>query len=74
MSDGVLIQCVRFFYLLQILSHIHFKRMPRLLFSPGLILKVISSKVLFFNITQKFTNLLVQLSIFLIDYLLGPIG
>jgi len=29
-------------------------------------LKVIS-KVLFFNITQKFTNLLVQLSIFLID-------
>jgi len=25
------------------------------------------SKVLFFNITQKFTNLLVQLSIFLID-------
>ena len=27
------------------------------------------SKVLFFNITQKFTNLLVQLSIFLIDLL-----
>ena len=31
------------------------------------ILKVIS-KVLFFNITQKFTNSLVQLSIFLIDF------
>jgi hypothetical protein len=34
------------------------------------ILKVIS-KVLFFNITQKFTNLLVQLSIFLIDLFVG---
>jgi len=33
-------------------------------------LKVIS-KVLFFNITQKFTNLLVQLSIFLIDLFVG---
>ena len=33
-------------------------------------LKVIS-KVLFFNITKKFTNLLVQLSIFLIDLLVG---
>jgi hypothetical protein len=32
--------------------------------------KVIS-KVLFFNITQKFTNLLVQLSIFLIDLFVG---
>jgi hypothetical protein len=29
------------------------------------------SKVLFFNITQKFTNLLVQLSIFLIDLFVG---
>jgi len=40
--------------------------------SPYLIifLKVIS-KVLFFNITQKFTNLLVQLSIFLIDLFVG---
>jgi len=28
-------------------------------------------KVLFFNITQKFTNLLVQLSIFLIDLFVG---
>ena len=37
-------------------------------------LKVIS-KVLFFNITQKFTNLLVQLSIFLIKLFVGtPIG
>ena len=35
-----------------------------------IILKVIS-KVLFFNITQKFTNLLVQLSIFLIDLFVG---
>jgi len=33
-------------------------------------LKVIS-KVLFFNITPKFTNLLVQLSIFLIDLFVG---
>ena len=33
-------------------------------------LKVIS-KVLFFNITQKFTNLLVQLSMFLIDLFVG---
>ena len=33
-------------------------------------LKVIS-KVLFFNITQKFTNLLVQLSIILIDLFVG---
>jgi len=33
-------------------------------------LKVIS-KVLFFNITQKFTNLLVQLSIFLINLFVG---
>jgi len=33
-------------------------------------LKVIS-KDLFFNITQKFTNLLVQLSIFLIDLFVG---
>jgi len=33
-------------------------------------LKVIS-KVLFFNITQKFTNLLVQLTIFLIDLFVG---
>jgi len=33
-------------------------------------LKVIS-KVLFFNITRKFTNLLVQLSIFLIDLFVG---
>jgi len=33
-------------------------------------LKVIS-KVLFFNITQKFTNSLVQLSIFLIDLFVG---
>ena len=33
-------------------------------------LKVIS-KVLYFNITQKFTNLLVQLSIFLIDLFVG---
>ena len=33
-------------------------------------LKVIS-KVLFFNITQKFTNILVQLSIFLIDLFVG---
>jgi len=33
-------------------------------------LKVIP-KVLFFNITQKFTNLLVQLSIFLIDLFVG---
>jgi len=33
-------------------------------------LKVIS-KVLFFNITQKLTNLLVQLSIFLIDIFVG---
>jgi len=33
-------------------------------------LKVIS-KVLFFNITQKFTNLLVQLSIFLIYLFVG---
>jgi hypothetical protein len=33
-------------------------------------LKVIS-KVLFFNITQRFTNLLVQLSIFLIDLFVG---
>ena len=33
-------------------------------------LKVIS-KVLLFNITQKFTNLLVQLSIFLIDLFVG---
>jgi len=29
------------------------------------------SKVLFYNITQKFTNLLVQLSIFLIDLFVG---
>jgi hypothetical protein len=29
------------------------------------------SKVLFFNITQKFTNLLVQLLIFLIDLFVG---
>ena len=29
------------------------------------------SKVLFFNITQKFTNLLMQLSIFLIDLFVG---
>jgi hypothetical protein len=29
------------------------------------------SKVLFLNITQKFTNLLVQLSIFLIDLFVG---
>jgi hypothetical protein len=29
------------------------------------------SKVLFFNITQKFTNLVVQLSIFLIDLFVG---
>jgi hypothetical protein len=29
------------------------------------------SKVLFFNITQKFTNLLVQLSTFLIDLYVG---
>ena len=36
-------------------------------------LKVIS-KVLFFNITQRFTNSLVQLWIFLTGYLLGPIG
>jgi hypothetical protein len=35
-----------------------------------ILLKVIS-KVLFFNITQKFTNLLVQLSIFLIDLFVG---
>jgi hypothetical protein len=33
-------------------------------------LKVIS-KVLFFNITRRFTNLLVQLSIFLIDLFVG---
>ena len=33
-------------------------------------LKVISN-VLFFNIIQKFTNLLVQLSIFLIDFFVG---
>jgi len=33
-------------------------------------LKVIS-KVLFFNLTKKFTNLLVQLSIFLIDLFVG---
>jgi len=33
-------------------------------------LRVIS-KVLFFNIIQKFTNLLVQLSIFLIDFFVG---
>jgi len=33
-------------------------------------LKVVS-KVLFFNITQKFTNLLVQLSISLIDFFVG---
>jgi len=33
-------------------------------------LKVIS-EVLFFNITQKFTNLLVQLSIFLIELFVG---
>ena len=38
-----------------------------------ILLKVIS-KVLFFNITQRFTNSLVQLSIFLTGYLLGPIG
>ena len=36
-------------------------------------LKVIS-KVLFFNIIQKFTNLLVQLSIFLIDFFVGTYG
>jgi len=35
-----------------------------------MLLKVIS-KVLFFNITQKFTNLLVRLSIFLIDLFVG---
>ena len=33
-------------------------------------LKVIS-KILFFNITEKFTNLLAQLSIFLIDLFVG---
>ena len=33
-------------------------------------LKVIS-KVLFFNITRRFTNLLVQLSIFLMDLFVG---
>jgi hypothetical protein len=33
-------------------------------------MKVIS-KVLFFSITQRFTNLLVQLLIFLIDLLVG---
>jgi hypothetical protein len=32
------------------------------------------SKVLFFNIIQKFTNLLVQLSIFLIDFFVGTYG
>ena len=31
----------------------------------------VTSKVLFFNITQKFTNLLVQLSIFLINLFVG---
>ena len=36
-----------------------------------IIFLMVISKVLFFNITQKFTNLLVQLSIFLIDLFVG---
>jgi hypothetical protein len=36
-----------------------------------LIFMKVISKVLFFNIIQKFTNLLVQLSIFLIDFFVG---